>query len=603
MGIKFEDEIFGLLLLNSLPESWETFKVSIINSAPNGVVSLQMVKGSVLNKEMRRKAQGSSSQSEILVIANRGRSQKKERERSRSKSKSLYKNENKGKKDKSKEKDDDDDDRVITTTSDDRVILRDFESVNLVSDESMWIIGSSATLHRFCLHTNTGMQLWLRGVKHALNVRFNLISLHMLDDGGYDNHFGYGKWKHTKSNLVVVKGEKISKLYGKKALVAKDSDILPGLKNADLGKCSHCMVDKQSKVSFKKHPPSRMSELLELLYFDVKSFNGALYFVNVIDDCSRKLWVYTLNSKDQVERQSGKKVKCIHFDNGGEYCGPFDRNKTLIERVKCMLSKVRLPKHLWSETLYTTMHIINLNPAIALNIEYDHLQVFDCKAFVHVPKDERSNLDMKTRQCIFIGYGHDEYGYRMYDPFEKKLVKKRDVQFKEDIDKVKKSTPMKENSLSEIDLVRMPVHDLDTIDNNLGDDFDVPPDDDVEEEQEMSQDENLRDAPEPPSVQLRRSNRHRQSSKRYTSDEYVTLIGGGEPEYYQESMESEERKKAWSKHIDVRYHWICNALDSKLLELAKVHTGDNGVDMLTRVVHRGKFEACCEIARLAITAT
>ncbi|RDX61441.1 hypothetical protein CR513_60332, partial [Mucuna pruriens] len=92
MGIKFEDEILGLLLLNSLPESWETFKVSITNSTPNGVVSLQMVKGSVLNEEMRRKAQGSSSQSKVLVTENRGRSQKKEREKSRSKSKSRYKN-------------------------------------------------------------------------------------------------------------------------------------------------------------------------------------------------------------------------------------------------------------------------------------------------------------------------------------------------------------------------------------------------------------------------------------------------------------------------------------------------------------------------------
>ncbi|RDX93850.1 hypothetical protein CR513_23834, partial [Mucuna pruriens] len=165
MGIKFEDEILGLLLLNSLPESWETFKISITNSAPNGVVSLQMVKGSVLNEEMRRKAQGSSSQSEVLVTKNRGRSQKKKREKSRSKSKSKYKNvechychkighiqkhcflwkkENKGKKDKSKEKDDD---RVTTATGDGLVILRDFESVNFVSDESMWIIDSGATLH------------------------------------------------------------------------------------------------------------------------------------------------------------------------------------------------------------------------------------------------------------------------------------------------------------------------------------------------------------------------------------------------------------------------------------------------------------------------
>ncbi|RDY14571.1 hypothetical protein CR513_00348, partial [Mucuna pruriens] len=40
MDIKFEDEILGLLFLNSLLEYWETFKVFITNSTPNGVVSL-----------------------------------------------------------------------------------------------------------------------------------------------------------------------------------------------------------------------------------------------------------------------------------------------------------------------------------------------------------------------------------------------------------------------------------------------------------------------------------------------------------------------------------------------------------------------------------
>ncbi|RDY09990.1 hypothetical protein CR513_05555, partial [Mucuna pruriens] len=185
----------------------------------------------------------------------------------------------------------------------------------------------------------------------------------------------------------------------------------------------------------------------------------------------------------------------------------------------------------------------------------------NCKAFVHVPKDERSKLDMKTRQCIFIGYGHDEYGYRMYDPVKKKLVRSRDVQFMEDqtiedIDKVKKYTPEKDNSLFEIDLVRMLVHDLNTADNNvqngeqhnygdqqLGDDFDVSLDDDVEEEQEMG------DALELPPVQLSRSNRQRQSSTSYTSDEYVILTDGEEPKCYQESMESEERQKAWQSKL------------------------------------------------------
>ncbi|RDX66527.1 hypothetical protein CR513_54694, partial [Mucuna pruriens] len=137
------------------------------------------------------------------------------------------------------------------------------------------------------------------------------------------------------------------------------------------------------------------------------------------------------------------------------------------------------------------------------DVKYDHLRVFGCKAFVHVPKDERSKLVMKTRQCIFIRYGLDEYGYRMYDPVEKKLVRSRDVQFMEDqtiedIDKVKKSTLEKDNNLSEIDPVHMPVHDLDIADNNVQNDgFDIPLDDDAKEEQEMSQDENLGDAPEP----------------------------------------------------------------------------------------------------------
>ena len=167
-----------------------------------------------------------------------------------------------------------------------------------------------------------------------------------------------------------------------------------------------------------------------------------------------------------VERQSGKKLKCIRSDNGGMYRGPFDvycrqhgirhektpqlnglaerMNRTLVERVTCMLSEAKLPKHFWGEALLAAVHVINLSPAVALNTEvpdkiwfgknvsYDHLRVFGCRAFVHVPKDERSKLDKKTRQCIFISYGEDEFGYRFYDPVEKKLVRSRDVQFMED---------------------------------------------------------------------------------------------------------------------------------------------------------------------------
>lgn len=73
MGIKFDDEEQGLCLLGTLPNSWETFRMSLSNSAPGGVINMELAKSSVLNEEMRRKSQGSSSQPEVLVTENRGR--------------------------------------------------------------------------------------------------------------------------------------------------------------------------------------------------------------------------------------------------------------------------------------------------------------------------------------------------------------------------------------------------------------------------------------------------------------------------------------------------------------------------------------------------
>jgi len=53
---------------------------------------------------------------------------------------------------------------------------------------------------------------------------------------------------------------------------------------------------------------------------------------------------------------------------------------------------------------------------------------------------------------------------------------------------------------------------------------------------------------------------------------------------------------ARSKHIDVRYHLIRDVLDFKLMELEKIHTGDNDADIMEKVLPRKKHEACCSIA-------
>jgi len=38
-----------------------------------------------------------------------------------------------------------------------------------------------------------GIQLLLRGVKYARDIRFNLLFVQMLYDSGFENHFGSGK--------------------------------------------------------------------------------------------------------------------------------------------------------------------------------------------------------------------------------------------------------------------------------------------------------------------------------------------------------------------------------------------------------------------------
>ncbi|MDV3181226.1 MAG: hypothetical protein Q8830_03370, partial [Candidatus Phytoplasma australasiaticum] len=107
------------------------------------------------------------------------------------------------------------------------------------------------------------------------------------------------------------------------------------------------------------------------------------------------------------------------------------------------------------------------------NVSYKHLRVFGCKAFIHVPKDERQKLDVKTWQYVFIGYGQDEFGYRFYGPVHKKLIRSRDAVFIEDqtikdINKADKegftpkddSTSLRLNSLTEVPTqVEDEVHD------------------------------------------------------------------------------------------------------------------------------------------------
>ena len=50
---------------------------------------------------------------------------------------------------------------------------------------------------------------------------------------------------------------------------------------------------------------------------------------------------------------------------------------------------------------------------------------------MHVPKEQRSKFNDKATSCIFIGYGDEEFDYRLWDSKKQKIVRSKDFMFHE----------------------------------------------------------------------------------------------------------------------------------------------------------------------------
>ena len=67
--------------------------------------------------------------------------------------------------------------------------------------------------------------------------------------------------------------------------------------------CDHCLVEKAHRVAFHTYPPSRRLNVIDSIHTDVcttqtRTVGGALYFMTFIDDHSRKVWGFSLKTKD-----------------------------------------------------------------------------------------------------------------------------------------------------------------------------------------------------------------------------------------------------------------------------------------------------------------
>jgi transposase InsO family protein len=96
-----------------------------------------------------------------------------------------------------------------------------------------------------------------------------------------------------------------------------------------------CALGKYTKTVFPSSD-SIATCILDMIQSDVcgpmsyVSLSGCLYYVTFIDNFSRKSWIFFMKTKGQVfnqfqefkalvENQTGRKIKVLRTDNGGEY--------------------------------------------------------------------------------------------------------------------------------------------------------------------------------------------------------------------------------------------------------------------------------------------
>ena len=80
------------------------------------------------------------------------------------------------------------------------------------------------------------------------------------------------------------------------------------------------------------------------------------------------------------------------------------------------MAKRNMPHYYWAEAMSTTIYIMNMNLIGAMHEmmleekffgrkpDLEHLKVFGCIAYVHVPDELGTKLDPKAEKCVFIGY-------------------------------------------------------------------------------------------------------------------------------------------------------------------------------------------------------
>nr|GEW99452.1 zinc finger, CCHC-type [Tanacetum cinerariifolium] len=203
---------------------------------------------------------------------------------------------------------------------------------------------------------------------------------------------------------------------------------------------------------FPKKAKTRSTSPLDLVYGDLcgpitpPTPFGKKYIFLLVDEYSRYMWVYLLNTKDQafgtfkeykksIEKELRTTLKMLRTDRGGEftsnefmqYCkengiarqltAPYSqqqnrvverRNRTIMSTNRCMMKATNMPQNFWAEAVRHAIYILNSVPKKALEditpyeaikqrkLNLETLKVFGCIAYAKVPSQHLTKLDDRS---------------------------------------------------------------------------------------------------------------------------------------------------------------------------------------------------------------
>ena len=210
-----------------------------------------------------------------------------------------------------------------------------------------------------------------------------------------------------------------------------------------------------------------------------------------------------------------------------------------MERARCMRLHAGLPLQFLADAVDTVVYLINRGPSSSLDggipeeawtgkkVNCSFLRTFGCEACFHIDKDNRTKLEAKSKKCTFIGYRINDFGYRLYDYENHKIIRSRDVVFNEKVmykDQLQRKKQEKEGIEYTV---------LDEIREN-----------EIPKAVENRNDQQQQEVPQTPTSVVRKSTKLSRPPERYSPSLYHALLTDfGEPEGYEEAIHVETRKK------------------------------------------------------------